>query len=200
MLATCLGLYFLTSTRSGAGSKHGISVTVSQENGVITNVSVNDSNINFTELVNNPITVASDKLEISLNDTILTTISSGGISTENKMQAKGGFYQTSDETLKVFHDDIEVNFNTLNSIPKMYYTWKDDNVKQIGTSAQKVQEIYPELVSLNEQTGKLSLDYAKLSIIALKAIDLLHEENESLKLEIETLHNEMDKIKSHLGL
>jgi hypothetical protein len=188
----------LTTTVSHTGS-NGVTVAVSQHQGKIKSVSVS-GNVDFEKLSNNPITVASDKLEISLNDTVLTTISSDGISTEKKMRAKEGFYQTSDETLKVFHDDIEVNFNTLNSIPKMYYTWKGDNVKQIGTSAQKVQEIYPELVSLNEQTGKLSLDYAKLSIIALKAIDLLHEENESLKLEIETLHNEMDKIKSHLGL
>ena len=53
------------------------------------------------------------------------------------------------------------------TIPKSYYTWKGDDVRQIGTSAQKVQEVYPELVSLNEKTGKLTLDYAKLSIVAL---------------------------------
>ena len=130
---------------------------------------------------------------------IIAKIDSDGITT-TKVKAKNGFYQTSDETLKVFHDSIEVDFNALKSIPKAYYTWKDEDVMQIGTSAQKVQELYPEIVSLDEKTGKLTLDYAKLSVIALKAIDLLHEENENLKLELKSLHNEMDKIKSHLGL
>ena len=130
---------------------------------------------------------------------IIAKINSDGITT-TKVKAKNGFYQESDETLKDFHDSIEVDFNALKSIPKAYYTWKGDNVKQIGTSAQKVQEIYPELVSVNEETGKLTMDYAKLSVVALKAVDLLSDENKRLNSELETLRNEIDMIKSHLGL
>ena len=39
----------------------------------------------------------------------------------------------------------------------------------------------------------LCVDYSKLSIVALKAIDVLHEENEKLRAEL-------DAIKKHLGL
>ena len=160
-----------------------------------------ENEVYYKDILEAPLTMDDSGVLDIVDDSgyIIAKIDSDGITT-TKVKAKNGFYQTSDETLKDFHDSIEVDFNALKSIPKSYYTWRGEDVKQIGTSAQKVHEIYPEIVSLDEKTGKLTLDYAKLSIVALKAIDLLHEENESLKLEIETLHNEMDKIKSHLGL
>jgi hypothetical protein len=128
------------------------------------------------------------------NGYVIATFASGGLST-TKVMAKDGFFQTSDETLKDFIGDVKVDFEQLKSIPKKYYTWKDDNEQnsQIGTSAQKVKEVYPELVTTNELTGKLSVDYAKLSILSLKAIDMLHEENKMLKRELQ-------EIKEKLGL
>ena len=105
-----------------------------------------------------------------------------------------GFYETSDERHKNFKDDIEVDFEKLKLVPKKYFTWKDEDGKklEIGTSAQEIQKIYPEVVNSNNE-GVLSVDYSKLSVIALKAIDVLHEENEKLR-------NELDEIKKHLGL
>ena len=128
------------------------------------------------------------------NGCVIATFASGGLST-TKVMAKDGFFQTSDETLKDFIGDVNVDFEQLKSIPKKYYTWKDDNEqnRQIGTSAQKVKEVYPELVTTNELTGKLSVDYAKLSVLSLKAIDMLHEENQMLKRELQ-------EIKEKLGL
>ena len=103
----------------------------------------------------------------------------------------GVLYQGSDERLKDFKGDIEIDFETLKRIPKKYFVWKSstglgDGVK-IGTSAQKLQEVYPELVSDDGRTK--SVAYENLSIIALAAIDKLHEENEELKRRIEALEN-----------
>ena len=110
--------------------------------------------------------------------TNVLTISSG------KVEAKNGFYETSDERLKDFQEDIEVNFSYLHNIPKKYYSWKDDTTytRHIGTSAQEVQKYYPELVNTDE-TGYLTMNYDKLSVVALKAIDVLHEEVTELKKE-----------------
>ena len=71
---------------------------------------------------------------------------------------------------------------------------KDDIEKRqmIGTSAQKLKEIYPELVSESED-GKLAVSYEKLSIIALAAIDKLYKENEELK-------DRLKRIEEKLGL
>jgi hypothetical protein len=40
---------------------------------------------------------------------------------------------------------------------------------------------------MNPETGKLSVDYPKLSVVALKAVDKLYDENQMLKLRLERL-------------
>ena len=106
------------------------------------------------------------------------------------------FYQTSDEKLKDFGNDIEVDFDKLKTIPKKYFTWKDGRKEgvDLGTSAQKVRELYPEIVS-GEKT--LSVDYSKLSIIALKAVDKLHEENEMLKSLLAKMEERLSKLEEN---
>ena len=92
-----------------------------------------------------------------------------------------GFFDTSDERLKDFQNDVEVDFEKLSKLPKKYFTWKDGKGNlQIGTSAQAVREIYPELVH-EDENGKLSVSYNKLSIIALSAIDELYKKNQELE-------------------
>ena len=108
------------------------------------------------------------------------------------------FYETSDERLKDFENSVNVDLNLIRSIPKMYFRWKKNpNKLQIGTSAQAVKQIYPELVSSSED-GMLSVDYSKLSIVALSAIDKLHLENQDLKREINILKQEIEKLKGQI--
>ena len=103
----------------------------------------------------------------------------------------GLIYATSDERLKNFGKDVEVDFDKLEKLPKKYFTWKDDKdgVLNIGTSAQKLAEIYPEIVSVNDDVYGVS--YERLSIIALAAIDKLHKENEELKERIKRLEEKL---------
>lgn len=109
------------------------------------------------------------------------TVSGGSLELSDKCNAVNGFFQTSDENLKNFGEDVSVDLEILKSIPKKYFTWKDLlSTRQIGTSAQAVEKIYPELVSVDER-GRKSVDYAKLSIIALAAVDKLNSELEKLK-------------------
>ena len=114
---------------------------------------------------------------------------------DEQIYTSGGcLFATSDERLKYFHGDIECDFEKLKNIPKQYFTWKDSENKgmQLGTSAQKVKELYPEIVSIDEN-GTHSVAYDRLSIIALAAIDKLYEENKMLK-------ERLKKIEEHLGL
>ena len=112
----------------------------------------------------------------------------------NVYMKNGSLYASSDERLKDFVKDIDVDLDILSKLPKKYFTWKNDEAKQlqIGTSAQKVYEIYPELVS-EDKEGKLAVSYEKLSVVALAAVDKLYEENKELK-------ERLKKIEEHLGL
>lgn len=110
-----------------------------------------------------------------------------------KVQAGGGFFQTSDETLKNFKESIPIDFEALKSIPKKYFTWKDgDNKIEIGTGAQSLQKVYPELVTDNN--GVLTVAYDKLSVIALAAIDKLYDEKKALEERVERLEKFIEKL------
>ena len=117
-----------------------------------------------------------------------------------KLQCAGGFYETSDETLKNFGDDISIDFEKLANLPKKHFTWKRDEEglnPQIGTSAQAVKELYPEIVSGEE--GSYSVAYDKLSIVALAAIDKLYEQNKQKDEEIQLLKQEIAAIKQMIN-
>lgn len=84
-------------------------------------------------------------------------------------------------------NDIPVDFEKIKALPKKYYIWKNrETPTEIGTSAQKVQQIYPELVTTSPD-GHLTVNYGKLSIVALKAIDMLYDRINYLESEIEKL-------------
>lgn len=94
------------------------------------------------------------------------------------------FISTSDERLKDFTDNVEIDFENLKSIPKKYYYWKDKSMGedlQMGTSAQELAKIYPTCVSYDEASDRYSVNYQKLSIVALAAIDKLYDEIQNLK-------------------
>ncbi len=118
------------------------------------------------------------------------TVSASTLKVTGNINVGGGVFETSDETLKDFQDSIQVNFAQLKEIPKAYFTFKDDKTGEtkIGTSAQKVKEFYPELVS-EDKNGILSVDYAKLSIVALKAVDELDDRLAKLEKLVEQLIN-----------
>ena len=119
---------------------------------------------------------------------------SGVTITNASVKAKNGFFQTSDERLKTFTEDIEVDLDKLSELPKKKYYWTEDKDKaeSIGTSAQKVRELFPEVVNVNED-GYLSVDYAKLSIVALAAIDELNKKNKLLEERLERLEKALLK-------
>ena len=110
----------------------------------------------------------------------------------SRVNATYGFYETSDEQYKNVLNDVSIDFETLIKIPKFYFTWKFDknNSINIGTSAQRLKEIYPELV-YEANNGILNVDYGKLSIIALKAVDMLYLENLELKERLRRIEEKL---------
>lgn len=135
---------------------------------------------------NSKIAVSSSTLPDFAN--LATYMDASGVYTGGRMNAAGGFFQTSDARKKDFGSNVEIDFNVLKSIPKKYFEWKDNPEagQQIGTSAQDLLRVYPSLVN-KDKNGYYSVDYARLSIVALAAIDKLNNKIEELENKIESL-------------
>lgn len=134
------------------------------------------------------------QLEISTrgNDGYATraTVGQGGLSITGQVVSTLGFYQTSDEREKNVEKVLEFSLEDISKIVPIYYKWKDAEKRgdelHIGLIAQQVGSIFPELVSEAED-GTLSLNYAELSAVCIKAINLLAEKTDSLEQRINKL-------------
>lgn len=136
--------------------------------------------------------------KLGKNDQAEDSKNLGGVAATEYMQKSGGTftgnvaingtmtatatYHSSDERLKTFEGDVEVDLEKLKALPKKYFHWTADadGKRQLGTSAQAVEEVFPELVSTDANDSK-SVNYANLSIVALAAIDKLAEQNAELE-------------------
>lgn len=167
------------------------------ENEQITAAALNDLNNRKANIEDIPVTI--NDLDGSENIAMKSDLAgylplSGGTmtgnisgSTGNAIFMPGGFFQESDERLKIFMGDVEDALEKANRIPTKYFYWKNmvDGPRQLGTSAQKVQEVFPEIVSGDE---KLSVDYSKLAIVALAAV-------KELTAKVEYLQNQLNELK-----
>lgn len=160
------------------------------------NVTTSSTSSNYPLVFTSSVTAGNKRLYTDTVNSLYYNPSTNLLKIDSgKVEATNGFYETSDERLKDFQEDIEVNFSYLHNIPKKYYSWKYDSTytRHIGTSAQEVQKYYPELVNTDE-TGYLTMNYDKLSVVALKAIDILHEEVTELKKENAELKERLAKL------
>ncbi|NRA92337.1 MAG: tail fiber domain-containing protein, partial [Psychroserpens sp.] len=112
----------------------------------------------------------------------------------------GNYVITSDKRLK---KDIETLPSVLSDLDAIdlykfrYLTQKANDKKIIGVMAQEVQQVFPELVSTNEE-GNLGVNYDGLSVIAIKAIKEQQAEIEQLKAQLEAQQKEIELIKQLL--
>lgn len=106
-------------------------------------------------------------------------------------------YQTSDDRLKDYVGDFHFSLDDIDKIPLRVFNYKDDESKQlhIGTSAQSVQKILPQIVGSGyikegDDNEYLTVEYSKLSLVALDCIKQLKAEINELKAEIKKLKGE----------
>lgn len=150
--------------------------------------------------------VAFGKYNLTSDDTLFSVGCGSSDKRKNAMEIKnsgsaifGGavtasaYNEPSDERLKIFKSDVNVDLDKLAELRKSYFTFiEDPGTNRLGVSAQEIQELYPEIV-FEDANGFLSVDYSKLSVIALKAIDTLYNKNKELE-------DRLNKIEKMLNL
>lgn len=124
-----------------------------------------------------PIVVNVDNNTVYSNTKLQFRGSDGTMILTGKIEASQGFYETSDKRLKSNIKNIGSTLKKALKVPAV--TYEMDKTKSIGTIAQDVQELFPELVNTNEE-GMLSVNYSKLSVVAIQAIRELNEKVEYL--------------------
>lgn len=92
------------------------------------------------------------------------------------------FYQDSDERLKTFTEDYDVNLDDIKNIKTGRFYWNSDENQVIngGVSAQSVEKYFPELVR-EDENGTKSVNYDGLAGVALAAIKKLTDRIEQLE-------------------
>ena len=115
----------------------------------------------------------------------------GNVSVNGNVEA-ANYYVSSDERLKTFKRPIEINLDKLSQIKKSYFIFNEQpTCEHIGVSAQEIKKLYPEIV-IEGDNGYLKVDYTKLSVIALAAIDILYNENIKLNNRIDLLESKLN--------
>ncbi|MCR9251913.1 MAG: tail fiber domain-containing protein, partial [bacterium] len=160
---------------------------------------------NVSLFVNN----ASSDLEFHANNgaTILGRI----------LNATGAYEQLSDRRAKKNFEStgsVLADINKVN-ITKYHYKRQDDSeIKQIGVVAQELKEIFPSLVSYDEQKDVYTVNYAGLAPVTVKAIqelnalilaqkdeiEILRSQIASKDVQLNKLENDVSAIKAALGL
>lgn len=113
---------------------------------------------------------------------------SGALTVSDRVNSVDGFYQTSDKRLKENVVDLGSVLNKIDGIPTVNFNYISDEDKklQIGTIADEVEKIFPELVSKGSD-GYKTVDYSKFSIIALSAIKELSKKVDELSKKVNGL-------------
>jgi hypothetical protein len=102
---------------------------------------------------------------------------------------------TSDERFKRNIQDINYGLNDVLKLRSVQFDWNEDKQNgkhDIGLIAQQVQEVIPDVVkevtTLNEEDSKhLTVDYAKLTSVLIKAVQEQNERIEELESRLEKL-------------
>ncbi len=98
-----------------------------------------------------------------------------------------GVIQTSDARLKTNIHELPYGLNEIMQLHAVGYNWKDQRATdKIGLIAQEVRKVIPEVVTGNENTESLGMNYAELVPVLINAI-------KELKLEVDLLKSKAKK-------
>ena len=119
-----------------------------------------------------------------------------GIGTTNpgeKLEVNGNvkataFLYSSDRSLKKDIQKIDNALLKIRQLEGVSFKWKENSQPSLGLIAQDLEEVFPELVSTNENTGLKSVQYGNLIAPLIEAIKEQQKQIEELRQEIKELN------------
>ena len=114
----------------------------------------------------------------------------------NKLTVNGSisataFNVSSDRRLKTNIKNLQYGLKEVLALEPVSYNWKKTPAvdKQLGLIAQDAKKTIPEIVSGNEKTGTLSINYTELVPVLINAIKEQQQQIDELKKDIQLLKN-----------
>jgi hypothetical protein len=166
----------------------GISGIVGQDPIVISCFSVVGGKVNNTSVTITDGSITSSSGSLSFGSCNLTT--TGNCNSSN-------FFSSSDRRLKTTLRPLTLPLTALDDIHGFRFNWRSGGRTDVGFMAQDVRALLPEVVSENEETGLLAVDYSRLVPLLLEWVRVLRDrarvipdlmrQNESLALELKRL-------------
>jgi hypothetical protein len=110
---------------------------------------------------------------------------------------------TSDRRLKKNIRDFENPMDIITKSRGVRYNWnelagKDTEIEMIGVIAQEVQEVLPELVKEDDETGYLKVSMEGYIPVLIEALKELKTENDDLKSTIQMLKTKNDSLENRI--
>jgi len=130
-------------------------------------------------------------LELRFNTSAKMYLSdSGGLSA-------AAFYHTSDMRLKNVIQPLGNVLDTIKNFKTFYYTEKGGSKIILGMSAQEFEQYFNPLVG-KDSKGYLALEYPRIGVIAIKAIQELAQRQDSLAKKVFELELEVKQLRAQL--
>jgi len=106
---------------------------------------------------------------------------------------------TSDKRLKENITEIDNALNKVISLRGVYHTWKEDfeGDRTVGSLAQEVLAVVPELAFTNDNTGYMGVHYDKMAPLLIEAIKEQQGLIENQQSAIESLIARIDALEGH---
>lgn len=97
------------------------------------------------------------------------------------------FLYTSDKKLKTNIKTLPDALDKIMQLRGVTFDWKENGESKVGLIAQEVEEVFPEMVSTDKNTGLKAVEYGNLVAPLIEAIKAQQVEIEALRAEIERL-------------
>ena len=122
----------------------------------------------------------------------------GTTAISNINDVSGVYTATSDRRLKKDFKNLYFSWAEFMNLQPLTYKYKADNEAKnyIGMVAQDVQKIYPELITYHKEQDVYHMDYSATGVIAVKAVQELKKEVDSLKTENAILKEKLSKLEA----